>query len=118
MPIYEVTPTTVVQNLLQLARELADATTKLARVEKDAVVARENYSLAYSKELLKSDGSNAEIRKAAAITETHTERIAAELAEAEVRILKEEIWTIKTRIDVGRSAAAALRAEIELEKTR
>lgn len=118
MTLSEITPNAVVSNLMQLARELFDATNRLASVEREAVHAKETYSLAFAKALLRSEGSNAEIRKAEATEATHTERIGAELAEAEVRILKEEIWTIKTRIDVGRSAAAALRAEIDLERAR
>ena len=114
----DLTPNAVVTGLMQLARELFDATNKLAKVEREAVHARADHSLAFAKALLQSEGSNAEIRKAHATQETHPQRIAAELAEAEVRILREEIWTIKTRIDVGRSAAAALRAEIDLERVR
>lgn len=112
----DLTPNTVVSGLMGLARDLDAATKKLRTVEHQAVTTREDYTLAYAKALLKSDGSNSEIRKAAATEATHTERIAAELADAEVRLLKEEMWTIKTRIDVGRSAAAALRAEIELAR--
>lgn len=114
----DLTPNSVVSGLMQLARELFEATNRLAVVEREAVHAREGFALAFAKALLISEGSNAEIRKAHATEATHTERIAAELAEAEVRILKEQIWTIKTRIDVGRSAASALKAEIELEKSR
>lgn len=114
----DITPNTVVSGLLALARELDTATKKLRTVEHEAVNTRETYVVAYAKALLKSDGSNSEIRKAAATEATHVERIAAELADAEVRLLKEEMWTIKTRIDVGRSAAAALRAEIDLERAR
>lgn len=114
----DLTPNSVVTGLMSLARELDRATQRLRSVEYQAVTAREHYSLAFAKALLRSEGSNAEIRKAEATGKTHEERIAAELAEAEVRISKEEIWTIKTRIDVGRSAAAALRAEIDLERAR
>jgi len=114
----DLTPNSVVTGLMALARELDRATQRLRSIEYRAVTAREHYAMAYAKALLKSDGSNSEIRKAAATEATHEERISAELAEAEVRISKEEIWTIKTRIDVGRSAAAALRAEIDLERAR
>lgn len=114
----ELTPNQVVSGLMALARDLDTATARLAQVERDAVHSKETYSLAFAKALLRSEGSNAEIRKAHATEATHVERIAAELADAEVRILKEQIWTIKTRIDVGRSAAAALRAEISLESAR
>ena len=110
----DLTPNQVVSGLLALSRELADFTDDLDRVERDAVNAREDYTLALAKAELKADGETVGERKAQAIVATHEERIAAELAEALVRGRKRQIDTIKVRIDVGRSAAAALRAEISL----
>ena len=62
----DLTPNSVVSGLMGLARELDAATRKLRTVEHQAVTTREDYTLAYAKALLKSDGSNSEIRKAAA----------------------------------------------------
>lgn len=117
MPITEVTPLTVTQNLLQLARELADLSSGLNDLEQTAVEKREDYTLALSKAYLCAEGP-VEQRKHEAIVATHAERLSAETAEALVRGRKRQLDTLKVRIDVGRSAAAALRAEIDLERVR
>jgi hypothetical protein len=109
----ELTPTSVVQGLLNLARELAELSKDLDQLEIDAVNSREDLTLANAKSFLSADGP-VETRKAIAITETHQERLVAETAEALVRGRKRQLDTLRVRIDVGRSAAAALRAEMSL----
>ena len=110
----EITPNDVVQGLLARSRELAALTDDLDTVERDAVNAREDYTCALAKAELQAVGDTVGERRAQAILATHEERIAAELAEALVRGRKRQIDSVKVRIDVGRSAAAALRAEISL----
>lgn len=117
MPTLDVTPIAVVQNLMELARQLQDLATGLDKLEQNAVEKREDYTLALAKAFLSADGAM-ELRKQQAIVDTHTERLAAETAEALVRGRKRQLDTIKVRIDVGRSAQAALRAEIDLERAR
>lgn len=109
----ELTPNGVVRGLLDLSRELAELSKGLDVLERNAVNAREDYTLALSRAFLESSGAM-DLRKHQSIADTHTERIAAELAEAEVRGRKRQLDSIKVRIDVGRSAAAALRAEMSL----
>lgn len=109
----ELTPNAVVANLLELARELARLSTGLDDLEADAVNAREDLTLASAKAFLAAEGP-VDVRKAEAIVATHYERLTAETAEALVRGRKRQLDSIKVRIDVGRSAAAALRAEISL----
>ena len=107
------TPNSVVQGLLGLARELAELSKDLDQLEADAVNSREDFTLAQSKAFLSAEGAM-ELRKHQAIVDTHYERLTAETAEALVRGRKRQIDSIKVRIDVGRSAAAALRAEMTL----
>lgn len=107
------TPNAVVSGLLDLARELAVLAKDLDSIEIDAVNKRENLTLAISRAYLSADGP-VETRKHIAITATHDERLAAETAEAIVRGRRRQIDSVKVRIDVGRSAAAALRAEMSL----
>lgn len=83
-------------------------------LEQTAVEKREDYTLALSKAYLCAEGP-VEQRKHEAIVATHAERLSAETAEALVRGRKRQLDTLKVRIDVGRSAAAALRAEIALQ---
>ena len=107
------TPNDVVQQLLSLARELAELSKDLDRIEEDAVNAREDHTMAYAQAFLRAEGAM-DLRKHQATVDTHAERLAAETAEAVVRGRKRQLQSLLTRIDVGRSAAAALRAEIAL----
>jgi hypothetical protein len=113
----ELTPNTVVSGLLKLSQELADLSRDLDQLEADAVNSREDYTLAMSKAFLSAEGAM-DLRKHQAIVDTHAERLTAETAEALVRGRKRQLDSLKVRIDVGRSAAAALRAEIDLERAR
>ena len=110
----DITPNDVVSGLLNLARELAELSTGLEKLERDAVESREDFTLTYSTAYLKADGT-VEERKHRAVMQTSDERIKADLAEALVRGRKRQLDTLRVRIDVGRSAAAALRAEMNLQ---
>ena len=111
------TPTTIVSGLLDLARELATLASDLDQLEIDAVNGREDLTLAAAKAFLAADGP-VDVRKNVALVATHSERLVAETAEALVRGRKRQLDTIKVRVDVGRSAAAALRAEIDMDRIR
>jgi len=102
-----------VSGLLRLSQELAELSKNLDQLEADAVNSREDFTLSLSKAYLAAEGP-VETRKHQAIVDTHHERLTAETAEALVRGRKRQLQTLLTRIDVGRSAAAALRAEISL----
>lgn len=117
MPIVDVTPNSVVMQLLKLGRDLDEITSRLDELDRTAVEKREAHDLAFARATLEASGSNAETRKAKAVEDTHDTRIASELADVMVRQAKRQIDAIKVRIDIGRTAAAALRAEIELTKT-
>ena len=111
----QLTPNSVVAGLLELSRELAVLSKGMDDLEADAVNAREDVTLANAQAFLAADGAM-DLRKAQAIVATHHERLAAETAEALVRGRKRQLDTLKVRVDVGRSAAAALRAEIDLSR--
>lgn len=113
----DLTPTKIVQGLLDLARELATLSADLDKLEVDAVNSREDYTLALSKAFLAAEGPM-DVRKHASIAATHSERLVAETAEALVRGRKRQLDTIRVRVDVGRSAAAALRLEMDLDRIR
>jgi len=108
------TPNTVVQQLLQLGRELEKFTSELDDLEREAVNTREDYVMAKETAFLSAEEDTQYMREAKSRVATHVERIAAELADAKVRGARAHIASIKARIDIGRSAAAALRAEIAL----
>lgn len=109
----DLTPNDVVQQLLSLARELAELSEGMDQLEIDAVNAREDFTMAHAAAFLGAEGAM-DIRRYTAIQATHHERLAAETAEALVRGRKRQLDTLKIRVEVGRSAAAALRAEIAL----
>jgi hypothetical protein len=100
-----------VRNLSRLTEELRNNTTALRVAEQDAAVKRHVADMAESRAFLSADGPM-DIRK-------HTARVAADdkegaalVAEALVRVLRQEIRAIETRIDVGRTYGATVRAEL------
>jgi hypothetical protein len=103
----------VSEQLAKLSRQLDELVTKIGDAEREAVNRREDLTLANAKAFLRAEGP-VDVRKQLAIEVTHTERLAAELAEAEVRGLRRQIDSTKVRIDIGRSLGAALRAEASL----
>lgn len=109
----DLTPNTIVSGLLAISRDLDELTKNLDQLEIDAVNAREDYTMAYAQAFLKAEGAM-DVRRYQATVDTADVRLVAETAEALIRGRKRQIDTLKVRIDVGRSAAAALRAEITL----
>jgi hypothetical protein len=107
------TSSSVAEQLAALSRQLDQLVRQIGEAEQRAVNAREDFTLVHSKAFLRAEGAM-DVRKHIAIEATHTERLAAELAEAEVRGLRRQIDTVKVRIDVGRSVGAAMRAEVSL----
>ncbi len=103
----------IAKRLAGHSRELDQLVDEIGKAERDAVNKREDYTLAYSRAFLSADGAM-DIRRHTATESTHEARLAAELAETHVRGLRRQIDTIRTRIDVGRSLGAALRAEVSL----
>lgn len=107
------TATEVALNLARLARELDETVKALEAADQDAVAKRGAADLAYSRAFINAEGP-IDYRKHYAGVETHRQRMDADVADAVVRHLRRRIDAIKTRIDVGRSYGAAVRAEIAL----
>lgn len=103
----------VALNLANLSRELDRVKDALNSADMDAVIKREDSKLAESKAFLKAEGAM-DFRKHTAIVATHDERLAAETAEAIVRGLTRSMRTLQSRIDVGRSIGAGVRAEASI----
>lgn len=109
----QLTANSVALQLAQLSRDLNNLVVRLDQAERDAVNAREDYTLALAKAFLSTEGPM-DVRKHQSIVDTHTERLAAETAEAVVRGIRRQIDSVKVRIDVGRSVGAVVRSEISL----
>lgn len=100
----------VVMQLSKLARELEQVTRELAELDEAAVRAKGRYEVSYARAFLTAEGAM-DVRKQQAVFDVADEKLAAEIAEQRVRATKEHIRTLRDRLDVGRSAGAALRSE-------
>ena len=112
----EISPTQVVLNLLELSRQLQRLSDAMDDLEIKAVEAKEAYTVAYAQAFLTNTGS-VEVRRQQSMLDTATTRLASDLAETMVRAHKRKVEALRIRIDIGRSAAAMVRAEAELLKT-
>lgn len=112
----EVTPISAIKQLGAISNDLRSATEELVVADRAAVDAREAYTLAFAKALIAAEGPNAEHRKAVATLATHTERYAAEIADANVRDWRARIRSMENNMDAGRSIVGVLRLEAELAR--
>jgi hypothetical protein len=106
----DITPNGAVLELAKLSRTLDEAGYRLHDAERKAVKSRHEFTVAQAKAFLTAEGS-IQARTAQATVQTAAERVGAEMAEAEVRILRSDIRILENRIDVGRSVVGVLRAE-------
>lgn len=113
MPRNEMDPNQVMLNLLALSRSMQQLSDELDDLEKNAVEAKEEYTLAYATSFISNSGP-VEVRKQQTLLDTHSQRLKSDLAETLVKAHRRKIDTLRVRIDVGRSAAALVRAESEL----
>lgn len=105
--------TEVALQLARLARELDDTVRALESADRESVEKRAAFDLAFSRAFLSAEGS-IDGRKHQATVATYDQRVSADVADTVVRHLRRRVDAIKTRIDVGRSYGAAVRAEIAL----
>lgn len=105
------TASDIASGLLVLSRQLEKVSTDLDAADVALVDAKHAADIAESRAFLEAEGSM-DMRRHIAKLETDELRFRAEMAEAAVRQGIRARDTIKVRIDVGRSANAALRAEI------
>ena len=102
--------------LLSLARDLQALDDKLLPLERDYVTKAEVHNVAYNKAFLKAKGEPQYMRKALAEVAVEHLSLPMALAEVDVRATKRKMDIMRTRIGVGRTVVASLRAELELEK--
>lgn len=112
MTVAPSTPVEVVQHLSALTGELRDRTAAYRLAEKDAATKRHHADMVEARAYLRADGP-VEERKRRAATHAEVEEGQALVAEALVRVLKAEIREIETRIEVGRTYGATVRAELK-----
>ena len=107
------TPNAVVAGLAELGRQLDAAVLTLRECELSAVRTRHAADLAESRAYLSAEGAVETRKHLARIATEHVEADAL-VAEATLRWLRARIRALDTRIEVGRSAGAALRAELKM----
>jgi len=105
------TPVEVVRNLVALTEELRHLTAAYRVAEQDSAVKTHVASMAESRAFLAAEGAM-ELRKHQARVAADEKEGAALVAEALVRVLRQEIRAVETRIDVGRTYSASVRAEL------
>jgi cytochrome c551/c552 len=107
----------VVSLLLRLAEELQALDAELVGLELDSVTKAEALNLKHSQALIKTEGPQY-YRVAVAVADAASaeERLASKLADVMVRGAKRKVEILRSRIDIGRTVAASLRSELELEK--
>ena len=113
----DLSPGAIVANMAKLSQQLEDLTDRLDPAEIAAVNAKLDYEQAYEIAFLRADGPQY-LREVTAKHAATDERAAMEHALREVRSIKAHLSTIQTRIDVGRSAWSAMKAEISLDGAR
>ena len=111
----DVTPVSAIKELTKLSRLLDDAGQRLHDAERHAVNTKHTFTVERAKAFMGAEGS-VQAREAQATIDTEDQRIAAELAEAELRILKSDIRVLEARLDVGRSVVGVLRAEAQVTR--
>tara|TARA_R110000868_G_scaffold241868_1_gene497390 strand:- start:427 stop:780 length:354 start_codon:yes stop_codon:yes gene_type:complete len=106
--------TEVVKRLSELSRMLDAATEEIAVIDDKAVRAKGSYEVAYAKTFLQSNGSM-DVRRQESILACSEERLEMEIAEAQVRAVKERINTLRSQISIGQSLSAAIRQQFSAE---
>lgn len=104
------TPIAVGQLLGAIVAEIGSLVDELGAADLEATRAKVDFDRAYAVAYRQASGS-VESRRHTATEITHKYRLEAEEAAAAVRHLKNRIRHLETRVDVGRSYGAALRAE-------
>lgn len=101
----------VVANLTQLTEELRRTVLAFRTAERDAAEKRHAADMVESRAFLQATGAM-DLRKHEARVAADGAEQAALVSEALVRVLRAEIRSIETRIEVGRTYGATVRAEL------
>ncbi len=105
------TPVEVVRALTALTAELSGQVKILRHAEMDAAVKRHTADMVRVRAFLAADGAM-DFRENTAKAAADVPEGDAKVAEALVRVVRAEIRSIETRIEVGRTYAATVRAEL------
>jgi hypothetical protein len=106
-----ITPAVISRQLQELGRELDFLVKQLKEADVDAINKRSAADTAESMAFLEAEGS-VESRKHTASLAASTKEHEAQIAEALVRHLRRSLSAVETRIEIGRSLGAAVRAEM------
>lgn len=106
--------TEVVKRLSELSRLLDVATEDIAKADDFAVRAKAAYEVQFAKSFLSAEGSMDQ-RKQMAIVACAEEKFNMEIAESQVRAIKERINTLRSQISIGQSLSAAIRQQFSAE---
>jgi len=106
--------TRVIKRLAEVSRMLDTATDEIARLDEQAVVAKQAFEVKYAEAFIKAEGSM-EMRKHKATLMSASERLEYELAYAKHRACKERMNTLRNQISTGQTVSAALRHQFAAE---
>lgn len=109
-------PVVIARQLGALGVDLDEAVRKMGDLETAAVAAEGEYKAKFSRIFRDASGS-VEDRKQVAVFECDAEWRMWGLAAAAVRLQKEHIRALHARIDVGRTLASNVRAEVSLARS-
>jgi hypothetical protein len=112
----DLTPNAIARQLITLSRDLDELVSRFRDVEKAAAEAKRDAEVAYARAYMGSEGP-VEERKQRAIESTADQRFVADLTDREVASCKEAIRALHARIEIGRTLASNVRAEVSLAKT-
>lgn len=101
--------TTVLDQLQTISRDLDKAISDLSDKEMAAAEAESTYRVAKAKAFLKAEGS-VQAREHQAVLDTQVELIDRDKTAALVRVQREYVKSLHSRIDVGRTVASAEKA--------
>lgn len=106
-----VTPGKIAETLASITHQIGEVLDQLRDADLEAARSKAEYDFAYAQAFRQTSGS-IEARRHLATETCHGRRLAAEEAACKVRDLKARVRHLETRVDVGRSYGAALRAEM------
>lgn len=103
-------PQSIVKRLIELSHLLDKATNDIEVLDDKAVHAKGKHRVAYARAFLEAKGP-VDARTQQAIAACEDEWFEWQIAEQQVRAVKERIFTLREQIEIARSLSAALRSE-------
>lgn len=100
----------LVRRFVQLSLMLDKAVDDAAQLDEAAVKAKAAYRVAYAEAFLDADGP-VEVRKHIATVKTEPQRWALDVAEQQLREVKERIFTLREQTDLAQSIGTTMRTD-------